>query len=132
MTLKFIDIQKEVIELFNIKINNNSKCWTRMHAHVKERMICKWEPKNGIRTTFSLFHEIGHIETTQSYMRRCESEYHATVFAIKLMDEYGLHLPEKTFQIYQNYIWRELDRGLRRHGKNLPSKEALTLPRGSY
>lgn len=130
--MKFVDIQKEVIERYNIKINKDSKCWTRTHAHVKERMICKWEPKNGIVTTFSLFHEIGHIETKESWMRRCESEYHATVFAINLLNEYGLTLPKKVYDLYQDYIWRERERGIRRHGKNLPSKEALTLPRVIY
>ena len=60
-------------------------------------------------------------------MRRCEAEYYATVWAMDRFREYGLTVPPKMLGRYQEYIWRELDRGLRRHGKNLPTKEELTL-----
>ena len=39
---------------------------------------------------FMLFHEIGHIKTYKSSMRRCESEYYATVWAIEKFKEYDL------------------------------------------
>lgn len=127
MTYK--EIQEKVIQDHRITINEHSTCWGRMHAHVKTRTICKWKPKNSIQATFDLFHEIGHIETTKSNMRRCESEYHATVYAIKLCKQYGLKIPEKIYEVYQNYIFMELDSGIRRGGQNLPSKEDLILPR---
>ena len=125
MTLR--EIQDAVIKEYRIIINENSTCRCRMHAHIKTRTVCKWHPTSSLEATFDLFHEIGHIETTTSSMRRCESEYHATVWAIERFKEYGLEVPEKQLNRYQQYIWRELDRGLRRHGQNLPSKEALTL-----
>lgn len=125
MTIK--EIQDEVIKRYRIKLDEYSQCWSRMHAHIKERRICKWHPKASLKATFDLFHEVGHIETTKGWMRRCESEYYATEFAIKLFKEYGLEVPENTRKIYQEYIWRELDRGIRRSGQNLPTKEALTL-----
>ena len=125
MTLK--EIQDEVIKKYRIKLNEYSDCWGRMHAHVKQRMICKWHQKNSLRATFDLFHEIGHVETTVSGMRRCEEEFYATEFAINLFKEYGLTVPENVLKIYQEYIWMELDRGVRRHGKNLPTREEMTL-----
>jgi hypothetical protein len=125
MTIK--EIQDEVITQYRIKIDEHSKCWSRMHAHIKERRICKWHQKASLKATFDLFHEIGHIETTKSTMRRCESEYYATEFAIRIFKQYGLEVPENTRQVYQEYIWRELDRGIRRGGQNYPTKEALTL-----
>lgn len=125
MTL--LDIQKEVIAKYRIKIEQNSTCWGRMHAHIKQRKICKWKPKKSLQATFDLFHEIGHIETTKSGMRRCEEEYYATEFAIRLFKEYGLTVPEKTAIGYQEYVWMERDRGIRRGGKGIPSKEVLTL-----
>ncbi len=121
------EIQQEVISKYKIIINENSSCWGRMHVHVKTRTICKWYPKSSLAATFDLFHEIGHVETTKSYMRRCESEYYATIFAMDLFKEYGLEVPPNTLKKYQDYIWRERERGLRRYGKNLPSKEELTL-----
>jgi len=124
---KYTDIQDEVIRRFRIEINENSKCKHRMHAHVRERMICKWNRKNSMSATFALFHEIGHVETFRGIMRRCESEFYATQWAIDLCREYNIEVPEGIVKKYQNYIWRELDRGLRRHGKNLPSKESMTL-----
>ena len=125
MTLR--EIQDAVVKEYRIILNENSTCRRRMHAHVKQRMVCKWHPKSSLEATFDLFHEIGHIETTKSSMRRCESEYYATVWAIERFKEYGLEVPQKQLDRYQQYIWRELDRGLRRYGQNLPSKEALTL-----
>lgn len=125
---KFIEIQKEVIKDYNINIVQNSTCRSRMHAHCDgTRRICKWKPVNSIKCTFDLFHEIGHIETKASYMRRCESEYYATEFAIELANKYDLDIPISIIDSYQQYIFRELDRGIRRGGKNYPSKEYLTL-----
>lgn len=125
--LTFIQIQEEVIKAHRIKINTDSSCWGRMHAHVKKRTVCKWKPKNSIQATFDLFHEIGHIETTKAWMRRCESEYYATVFAIQLCRLYNLDIPRKIIEVYQDYIDMELDRGLRRGGKNYPTSDDLDL-----
>ena len=125
MTLK--EIQDEVVKKYRITLDEHSKCWSRIHAHIRERRICKWHQKASLRATFDLFHEIGHIETTKSKMRRCEEEFYATEFAIELFKQYGLEVPETTLEVYQEYIWRELDRGIRRGGWYYPTKEALTL-----
>lgn len=122
---KYIDIQNEVINKYNVTIVANSTCWHRIHAHVKERRVCKWKQVNSIESTFTLFHEIGHIETTKSKMRRCESEYYATVWAMDRCKEYGLTIPDKIIQVYQDYIDQERDRGLRRGGQNLPEFRLL-------
>ena len=130
--MNLIDIQKEVIARYKIDICDGSKCaddWYRMHAHVKERRVCKWKPAASIKATFDLFHEIGHIETTTSKMRRCESEYYATVWAVERMWEYGLddRISDTIKKRYQEYIWRELDRGIRRGGAGYPTKRQLTI-----
>lgn len=118
MTL--IEIQNEVIARYNIIIVKNSTCWRRMHAHINERKICKWEQKASLKCTFELFHEIGHIETTKNGMRRAEEEYYATCWAIDRFKEYNLTLEPKTMMLFQWYILHELDRGLRRGGKGYP------------
>lgn len=110
------EIQAEVIGKYKIKISNGEGCWRRMHAHIKERKVCKWKPKNSVRATFDLFHEIGHIETTKSTMRRAESEYYATAWAIERCKEYKVKVPQSIIDIYQRYIDMELDRGMRRGG----------------
>lgn len=112
-----IEIQNEVITKYRITINTHSKCRSRMHAHIRTRMVCKWEQKSSIQATFDLFHEVGHIETTKSWMRRAESEYYATVWAIDKFIEYGLQIPNKIMAAYQRYIEMERDRGERRGGK---------------
>ncbi len=114
----FIDIQKEVISKYHINIDPYSHCWHRIHAHIKDRKVCKWTPRNSAQSTFDLFHEIGHIETTKSGMRRCEEEYYATVWAIERFNEYGIPVPMKTIKEYQEYIDDELARGQRRSGSN--------------
>ena len=131
MTL--IEIQNEVIKKYRIDICDGTRCkdgdWDRTHAHPKQRRVCKWRQTASIRSTFDLFHEIGHIENNNSKMRRCEEEYHATVWAIEKMKEYGIadKISGVIKKDYQWYIHNELDRGLRRHGKDYPTREELTL-----
>lgn len=121
MTYK--DIQQDLIQRYRINASDHCPlgCRTRMHAHIKERMVCKWEPKNSVQATFDLFHEVGHIETTTSKMRRCEEEFFATQWAIDRFNEYGLEIPDTIKTRYQKYINRELNKGLKRGGKGYPS-----------
>lgn len=125
MTYK--EIQEDAVQRYRITLCPCSECRGRMHAHVKERKFCKWHPKNSANATFDLLHEIGHIETTTSSMRRCESEYAATRWALDRCREYGIEVREKQVKRYQEYILRERDRGVRRGGKGLPTERDLTL-----
>ena len=125
--MKYIDIQNEVVKKYRITLDPFSNCWSRTHAHIRERKVCKWVQTNSISSTFALLHEVGHIETTKSWMRRCESEYYATVWAIEKCKEYGITIPDNIVTKYQRYIYNERDRGERRHCDTLPSREALSL-----
>ena len=49
-------------------------------------------------------------------MRRAESEYYATMWALDRCKEYGIEVPEKTIKEYQGYIDMEIKRGKRRGG----------------
>lgn len=127
--MNYKQIQEETIKQYRIDICDGTKCsndWSRTHAHVKKRRVCKWKQANSIKSTFELFHEIGHIETTKSWMRRCEEEYYATVWALEKCNEYGLIIPDAEIERYQKYINMEHDRGIRRGG-NLPKIENLQL-----
>lgn len=118
------EIQADVICKYRIDICDGTKCsndWQRTHAHVKERRVCKWKKANSIQSTFTLLHEVGHIMTTTSKMRRAESEYHATVWAIEKAEEYGITIPQSIIDRYQRYIDMELDRGKRRGGSGYGS-----------
>ncbi len=117
--MSYIDIQNEVIKKYKVDICDGSKCkndWHRTHAHIRPRRVCKWKQANSIQSTFTLFHEIGHCMTTKSGMRRAEAEYYATVWAIDKAKEYGLEIPKKIIEEYQDYIDMEIDRGIRRGG----------------
>lgn len=112
------EIQDDIVQRYRIKLDPESKCRTRTHAHPKQRRVCKWVHKNSMPNTFTLFHEIGHVETHKSWMRRCEQEYYATIWAIDVWrNKYGLSITEKLLYKYQNYILMEIYRGKRRHGK---------------
>lgn len=127
---RFIDIQNEVIKKYKIDICDGTKCKNdrhRTHAHTKIRRVCKWKQASSINSTFTLFHEIGHIVNNKGQLRRCEEEYFATVWAIEEMKSYELEIPEKIINDYQNYIYRELERGIRRGGSNYPTKEEMKL-----
>ena len=127
MAKKFTEIQNELISQYRVKLDPHSTCWMRTHAHVKERRICKWCQRNSISSTFTLMHEIGHLETTKSRMRRCESEYYATQWAIDKAREYGLEIPDKIIAEFQEYIDMELRRGLRRHGTGYTTNLTLKV-----
>lgn len=119
--MKFTEIQNEVIKKYRVDLCDGTRCkdgdWSRTHAHVKTRRVCKWKQKNSVQATFELFHEIGHIETTKSGMRRAEEEYYATVWALERCKEYGIEVPAKIIAFYQAYIDDEKERGLRRGGR---------------
>lgn len=123
----FREIQDEVIKDNRITIVKDSKCWSRTHAHQKQRKVCKWEQASSIQSTFTLFHEIGHIVNNKGWMRRCEQEYYATVWAIEECKRYGIDIPQKIIDRYQRYIYNELDRGLRRGGLGYPSRDEMKL-----
>ena len=127
---KYIEICEDAVRRYHIDLCDGTKCsndWSRMHAHVKLRRVCKFKFRNSINAVFDLLHEIGHIETTLSSMRRCESEFFATVWAIKTAKEvYHLEFPKSIIKRYQEYINREWDRGKRRGG-NLPPLDKFKL-----
>lgn len=127
---KFLEIQQDAIKRYNITLCYGELCsndWSRTHAHIKSRRVCKWYSKNSIQSTITLLHEIGHIMTTKTSYRRCESEYFATVWAFKeARERYNLEIPESIIKEYNDYIKMEYDRGIRRGG-NLPKLETMIL-----
>ena len=131
--MKFTEIQNEVVKKYKVDLCDGTRCkdgdWSRTHAHPKQRRVCKWKQSNSIVSTLTLFHEIGHIENNNSKMRRCEEEYYATVWAIDRLREYGIldKVSIKQKELYQDYIYDELDRGVRRGGNGYPTKQELTL-----
>ena len=121
-----MDSVSEVNNLCCIDICDGTKCandWSRTHAHVRLRRVCKWVRANSLESTFTLFHEIGHIVNNKSTMRRCEEEYYATVWAIDELKKYGIKVPVKLIDRYQRYISLEMDRGIRRNGLGYDENE---------
>lgn len=119
--MNYKEIQDWVVEKYNIDLCDGTKCkndWKRTHAHPNIRRVCKWKQANSIQSTFTLLHEIGHIETKKSRMRRAESEYHATRWALKVCKELGLDVPKRVLYDWQMYIYRELAKGIRGGGQN--------------
>ena len=117
MRKPYIQIQKEAVEKYNMILNPNSTCRERMHVHLRTRMICKWDYTSSLKSTFDLFHEIGHCENNKMSMRVCEKEYYASVWAVyTLLVDYGIKIDDKTIKAYADYIDDEKARGIRRGG----------------
>ena len=76
---------------------------------------------------FALLHEIGHIMTNTTKMKRCEQEYFATQWAIDEAKRMNLKVQKRYLDIYQDYIWKWRETSIRLKGKNVPLKEALCL-----
>ena len=125
--MNYKDIQNEVIKKYRIDLCDGTRCkdgdWSRTHAHIKQRRVCKWKQANSIQSTFTLLHEIGHIENNRSGMRRAEEEYHATIWAINECKKYGIEVPQKIIEEYQAYIDMTKDRGVRRGGDDYGKME---------
>jgi hypothetical protein len=117
MRKTFKEIQDEVIEKYRITINEHSDCYSRVHAHIRSRMVCKWKRANSVQSTFTLLHEVGHIVANNSTMRRAEQEYYATAWALRRCNEYAIDVPDNILNLYQSYILMEVARGMRRGGK---------------
>lgn len=109
-------IQDDIIKRYRITLDPNSKRLKQAHAYPKERRVCNWIREDTIRSTFTLLHEAGHVETHKTNMRRSESEWYATTWAIDRAKEYGLKIPYPILYAYQHYILLEIYKGLRRHG----------------
>lgn len=130
--MTYTEIQNEIIKKYNVDICDGTKCandWSRTHSHPAIRRVCKWKQCSSINSTFTLLHEVGHLETHTSRLRRCESEYLATAWAIERIKEYGIadKITDNIKRRYQNYIYQERDRGVRRGGMNYPTEEQLKL-----
>ncbi len=118
--MTYTEIQNEIVAKYRVTLSDGTGCWGRTHAHIKERKVCKWKRANSFSSTFTLLHEVGHIETTTAKMRRAEEEYFATAWAIDRCKEYGLKIPLSTLFRYQRYILVEKSRGIRRGAKAYP------------
>lgn len=133
MKYKYISIEKELIDKYKIVIVCKSNCWSRTHAHTDgTRRICKWNKMNSINSLFTLAHEIGHIMTYKTKMRRCESEFNATVWALQELDKYNIQVPINIIDKYQRYINMEFNRGLRRGANFNISKDDLNISNYKY
>ena len=117
--MRYIEIQNEIIKNYRVRISAGCPLGyrTRTHAHPKLRQVCKWKQSNSLSSTFTLLHEVGHIETDRAGMRRAEQEYYATMWALDKCKEYSIEVPSALLEKYQNYIDMEKARGLRCGGK---------------
>ena len=53
---------------------------------------------------FEMLHEIGHVLNNNDYMKKCEREYYATMWAINESKKYKLNISNDCKKMYQNYI----------------------------
>ena len=88
------ELQSEVIQKYKVVIIQDSKCWSRTHAHCTDgtRRICKWKQVESYPATLELFHEIGHLETDKPGMKRAEQESEATLYAINKIKKFLLSI----------------------------------------
>ena len=124
------DIQKSILKDFD---NDFTLCLT-----TEERAYCYLEtrtiyinlndfifPTN--RSIFDLLHEIGHIKTNTSKMRRFEEEYSATKWAIVQAKKYNITLSLSDRKDFDDYILGLVDSCRKRNGKNIPDNSELLL-----
>ena len=120
---KYGDLAIEYLRKHEIELRTNSVCWSRPHAHVKGRIICKMALPRGRVSFFHFLHEVGHIAHPKGGVGyRAQEEYWATEYAKDEMRKCGISVPRKTLAEYSDYIQRTLDRGIRRGLKSVPEE----------
>lgn len=100
------------------------------YSYIMSRRIILPKLIRSKQTEWSLFaflHEIGHVLTNTNKMKRCTQEYLATQWAIKEAREIGFNVPKMFLETYQDYIWKWRETSIKHRGKNVPTKEELTL-----
>jgi hypothetical protein len=125
VNLVFYEIMNKNKDI-QFRFTNETVPW----CHIPEKIIyicCSEFSNPTVEGLFDLLHEIGHIRTNTKGMKRCEEEFYATQWAIKEMKKYGYVIPAKRKNEFQNYIWEWRERSFTFKGKNIPSKEKLTL-----
>ena len=130
MKKSLLEIQNEIINMYKDTIDfriDNKDC---AYCYVPEKIIYL----NGkdllyptVESLFDLLHEIGHILTNTSKMKRCEEEFYATQWAITEIKKYGYTLSDKRKDEFQQYIWAWRETGIKHKAKNIPKKEQLIL-----
>ena len=124
------EIQNEILNKYKNVIdfrvsNDQIAC-----CYIKEKIVYIYQ-KNWLNPTnealFDLLHEIGHILTNTSKMKRCEQEFYATQWAIEELRKYNIKLNKKRKDEFQQYIWKWRETGIKLKGKNMPEKEQLIL-----
>lgn len=101
------------------------KCWSRPHAHPKERKICKIPLPTGRKSLFDFLHEVGHIVHPRAGIKkelRAVEEYYATYYAKCEMRKLGVAVAKDQAKGYDRYITMSLARALRRGLKKVPSE----------
>ena len=78
-------------------------------------------------SVFSLLHEIGHILTNTTQMKRCEQEFLATQWAIDEAKNIGFPLKKLYIDAYQSYIWEWRTNAIKHKAKKVPTIGQLTL-----
>lgn len=76
---------------------------------------------------FALLHEVGHIKTNTTQMKRYYQEYLATQWALDESKNWGFEVYKYFIDVYQEYIYKWRERSIKLKGKKIHSKEELLL-----
>ncbi len=122
-------IGQSYVDRYNIILcpRETCTCWSRPHAHPKERKICKMPLPTGRKSLFSFLHEVGHIVHPRGGIKkelRAVEEYYATCYAKEEIRKHGISVSKQQSRDYDRYIRRCLARALRRGLKKVPKEIA--------
>lgn len=124
------ELQYEVINKYKEIIDFRVSSQTVAYCYVPERIVYIHTHDflyPTVNSFFDLLHEIGHILTNTSDMKRCQEEFYATEWAINEMKKYGYELSDERKNEFQQYIWKWRETGIKLKGKNMPNKNQLKL-----
>ena len=76
---------------------------------------------------FAFLHEIGHIMTNTTKMKRYQQEFLATQWAIDTAKELQFKISPETIDIYQQYILKWRETSIKLKAKNVATKRSLLL-----
>ena len=126
----FIDIYLDYFLTISMIFDTSNDYYSYIQSkeiHLPKRIIENYFKNITEWDLFAFFHEIGHIETNTTKMKRYYQEYLATEWAVKKSKEIGFKPSDKILKTYQNYIWKWRDFSERRSKTSVMSANSIVI-----
>ncbi|MBX3363670.1 MAG: hypothetical protein KF866_02795 [Phycisphaeraceae bacterium] len=133
---RYARITREMLQRYGVRVRKwrtsmSGVAWQLTYADGTIRRLIEAPRPRGPMSAAVFLHEIGHHAIGFNiYKPRCLEEYHAWVFALRTMEELGLHVTERVQRRMAESLRYAVAKARRRGLKELPPELAPFERRG--